>query len=391
MNAVGEIRTVAMTCKFFTGYRQTCLDNSDVVLSIFIPKCKSNEYCLAYKQSKRRDDDIAIVNMAINVSLSPENDILGLRLAFGGIAPQVAIPLDKTFKSTLKKFDVTSLDAINGHLTKYLQANLKADAPGGPVSYRQTLVLSLFHKAFFEIEGLVNGKKAIIEKPLKLKSLQLFEEMPESQPKADLVGRPTMVVAAYKQSTGEAQFCDDIPKFENELAIALVLSTRAHAKILKIDAEEALKQEGVQGFFSAKDITPEMNTWGPILKDETVFAKDIVTSSGHIIGMIVANTRAQAQLAIKLVKIEYEDLPAILTLEEAIEQKSFFNEFSQKLEKGDVDKTFREAKHSIEKTFRTGKQEHFYMENHSCIVTPKVRDFFVLKFKITFTSKIGFR
>lgn len=389
VNSDGKIKNVLIDSNFFTGYRKTLLKENDIVLSISIPRSKTHEYSLAYKQSRRRDDDIAIVNMALKVSINkPNHQILDIKLAYGGLGPQIVMPLNKEVTSSLQKFDVSSLEKINKYLIKYFKANLSLDAPGGEVPYRQTLALSLFHKAFYKIDSLINQSNTArnkfllnmvdYENPLTLKSLQLFEKTPDSQPTVDTVGRPTVVASAYKQSTGEAIFCDDIPRFKNELALTLVLSTKAHAKILKVDPEEALKQDGVKGFFSTKDLSPDKNHWGLILSDETVFADSEVRYYGDIIGAIVADTKAQSQFASRLVKIEYEELPAILTLEEAIEHKSFFDDKPMKVESGSVEQAFNEAFHCIEGTFRTGKQEHFYLEPQTSIIVPRVsEDYFV--------------
>lgn len=87
-----------------------------------------------------------------------------------------------------------------------------------------------------------------------------------------------MHASAFKQATGEAIYCDDMPKFANELYLSVVLSTRAHAKILKIDPSKALSMEGVVSFFSSKDIT-EDNRWiGPVFHDEEVFVSEKVCS-----------------------------------------------------------------------------------------------------------------
>lgn len=47
----------------------------------------------------------------------------------------------------------------------------------------------------------------------------------------DPVGRPTMHLSAISQATGEAVYCDDIPRMDGELFLALVTSSRAHAEI----------------------------------------------------------------------------------------------------------------------------------------------------------------
>lgn len=87
-----------------------------------------------------------------------------------------------------------------------------------------------------------------------------------------------MHTSAFKQATGEAIYCDDMPKFAKELYLALVLSTRAHAKILKIDPSKALSMEGVVSFFSSKDITEDRRWIGPVIHDEEVFISEKVSS-----------------------------------------------------------------------------------------------------------------
>ena len=61
-----------------------------------------------------------------------------------------------------------------------------------------------------------------------------FQEVPSGQKEDDVVGRPMMHLSALKQTTGEAVYCDDIPLYENELYLALVTSTKAHARILYV-------------------------------------------------------------------------------------------------------------------------------------------------------------
>lgn len=87
-----------------------------------------------------------------------------------------------------------------------------------------------------------------------------------------------MHTSAFKQATGEAVYCDDMPKFKEELYLALVFSTRAHAKILGIDPTKALSVEGVVSFFSAKDIAEGRRWVGPVVHDEEVFVSEKVHS-----------------------------------------------------------------------------------------------------------------
>jgi xanthine dehydrogenase/oxidase len=110
-------------------------------------------------------------------------------------------------------------------------------------------------------------------KKAPLKSHQLYEIRPFSSNIAP-VGRPIVHKSAENQSTGEAQYVDDMPRFENEAYMGLVLSTRAHAEIVSIDAYKALEMDGVYGFMSSEDMPDERNNYvTAVAKDEEVFAR----------------------------------------------------------------------------------------------------------------------
>ncbi|KAK3284520.1 xylitol dehydrogenase [Cymbomonas tetramitiformis] len=186
-------------------------------------------------------------------------------------------------------------------------------------------------------------------------------------------GTSLMHCSADLQVTGEAQYTDDIKMASDGLHAALVFSEKPHAKLLSVDAAEALAMEGVAGFFSAKDV-PGGNDIGPVLHDEQVFATDTVTCVGQVIGVVVAETEQQARSAALAVKVTYEELPAIMSIEEAIEAESFYSHpmAVHKLECGNVDACFAspEAAHVLEGDMRVGGQEHFYLEPNCCVVTP---------------------
>lgn len=104
-------------------------------------------------------------------------------------------------------------------------------------------------------------------------------QVPKNQPPTDLIGRPLVHASAFKQATGEAIYCDDIPRVAGELYLAFVLSTRAHANILKIDNSKALELEGVVAYFDANDIPDDRRYVGPIIRDEELFVSKKVSMS----------------------------------------------------------------------------------------------------------------
>ncbi|RIB27564.1 putative xanthine dehydrogenase HxA [Gigaspora rosea] len=313
---------------FWTGHRQNCCEETEILEKIFIA-------------AKRRDDDIAIVNAGLSVLLDDNNQVKEAAFAFGGMCwVTVRAPESENFVLGKKWGDQNEFQ-------------MKFSTPGGMATYRKSLVVGFMYKFWYDVSKSVNiivGKdKTIVGKQIPHKS-------------------------AMKQVTGEAMYTDDIPKLQGELYGALVLSQKAHAKILGIDATEALAQPGVKGFFSAKDV-PGSNIWGPhILHDEEVFASEKVNCVGQIIGLIVAETQAIAQEAVGLVKVHYSELPHILTIEEAIENNSFFPVKFRSIVKGDVEKGLKEADFVFEGETRIGGQEHFYLETQATLIIPKIED-----------------
>jgi xanthine dehydrogenase/oxidase len=75
-----------------------------------------------------------------------------------------------------------------------------------------------------------------------------------------------------------------------------------HARILGLDATQALSLPGVVGFWSAKDV-PGDPTIGPVFPDETCFAKDLVTCVGQVIGVLAATSQRGASRAARAVKV----------------------------------------------------------------------------------------
>ena len=234
--------------------------------------------------------------------------------------------------------------------------DLKFDAIGGMPEYRMTLAGSFLLQFFQEITTI--ALSAVQFKHPKTKG-----NYPQVQSMQHL--------SALKQTTGEAIYVDDIPLFENELYAAVIYSSQPHARILKIDYSDAI-QDGIH-FIDHTDV-PGENLIGAVMHDEELFATETVHCHGQLIALCVGPTFAAAQKAAKKVKIEYERLPYILTIEEAIENKSFFPSTKNSMSKWDPNAT---ADFYVEGEVNIGAQEHFYLETFACQVVPNEEDFFV--------------
>ncbi|XP_071454952.1 xanthine dehydrogenase isoform X2 [Hetaerina americana] len=381
----GGYRTVTMNGSFFTSYRKNIVKPDEVLLSITIPFSHEFMYFKAYKQARRRDDDIAIVNAAFNVEIQRGASpiVQKATLAYGGMAPTTLEAKQTAQVLKGKKWDMKLLEEVCNAIVKELP--LSPDAPGGMIAYRRSLTLSFFYKFFVEVYGKVNcngpQQESLPERLLSAsqglstvhpQSSQYFQVVPPNQPKMDAVGRTIPHMSAFKQATGEAVYCDDIPHYENELYLSLVLTTRAHAKIIKVDAAPALAVEGVHAFISASDIDPKRNSFGPIIHDEEIFVTSTAYSTGQVIGAIVAIDQATAQQAAKMVKVEYEDItPVIVTIEDAVAKESFHKGTHRLMKDGDVDAALKESAHVFKGEVHMGGQEHFYLETHSTIAIPR--------------------
>lgn len=378
----GTRRTVRMDHTFFPGYRKTLLRPEEILLSIEIPYSKEGEFFSAFKQASRREDDIAKVTSGMRVLFKPGTiEVQELSLCFGGMADRTISALKTTPKQLSKSWNEELLQSVCAGLAEEL--HLAPDAPGGMVEFRRTLTLSFFFKFYLTVLQKL-GRADLEDMCGKLDptfasatllfqkdppaNVQLFQEVPKDQSEEDMVGRPLPHLAANMQASGEAVYCDDIPRYENELSLRLVTSTRAHAKITSIDTSEAKKVPGFVCFLTAEDV-PNSNATG-LFNDETVFAKDEVTCVGHIIGAVVADTPEHAQRAARGVKITYEDLPAIITIQDAINNNSFYGS-EIKIEKGDLKKGFSEADNVVSGELYIGGQEHFYLETNCTIAVPK--------------------
>lgn len=84
-----------------------------------------------------------------------------------------------------------------------------------------------------------------------------------------------------------------------------------------------LQKPGVAGYFGAKDV-PGGNDMGAVVHDEECFASEVVTCIGQPIGVVVADTEQHARMAARLVKVEYQDLPPLISIEDAIEASSYY-------------------------------------------------------------------
>jgi len=160
----GSERCVPFDAAFYTGYRRNVLRPDEVLVSISIPfPASPDQFFVAYKQARRRDDDIAIVNAAFNITVlrTADDNINGerrlrvsaLRMAFGGMAPTTVLAEQSAAQLIGEEIGVDGSDSIVETACRLLaeELALAASAPGAMIRYRQSLVLSFFFKFYLEL------------------------------------------------------------------------------------------------------------------------------------------------------------------------------------------------------------------------------------------------
>src|SRR5215475_13761130 len=171
--------------------------------------------------------------------------------------------------------------------------------------------------------------------------------------------------------TGRARYVDDMT-LPGMIYGATVRSPIPRGKIKKINFGASVAWDEFV-VVSAKDV-PCKNCIALILEDQPCLADGVVNHPEEPILLLAHADRHLLRKAVEAVSIEYEELPALLVMEESERKKEIIwgedNVFKTYLiEKGEVDSVWKDAAHVVEGEYRTGAQEQLYIENDGVIAT----------------------
>jgi len=179
------------------------------------------------------------------------------------------------------------------------------------------------------------------------------------------VGRSTPHESAVGHVTGNARYVDDLWPSIGKLAHAWpVVSPHAHARVVGVDARAALADPSVLAVLTAADV-PGENDVGAARHDEPLFPTE-TCHVGQAVAWAIAETEDAARSAAARVRVDYQPLPAVLSIEEAIEARSFLTE-PERLHRGEPKEALRAAPHRLEGELFIGGQEHFYLETQAAL------------------------
>lgn len=195
-----------------------------------------------------------------------------------------------------------------------------------------------------------------------------------------VVGKSVERADSLEKALGQAKFVEDF--FEEGYLLARVAISRvAHARILSIDPEPAMRIPGVLRVLTYRDI-PGENQVGYAIPDQPLLAEGKVRYFGEPVAIIVGRDPDALARAVEEVRLNYEPLPALLDPLEAMERTDVLVHeefgsniaFRTKVRKGDVEEGFSKADVVVENTYRTHHQEHLYLEPEAALAIPDLEN-----------------
>jgi xanthine dehydrogenase/oxidase len=420
-------RIIPMT-GFIKGYRKTALEHGEVLVSVRIfdtrPSTTEGKRFVAnaYKQSRRRDDDISIVTGAFTAEATVPADgkgkatIAHAAAAYGGIAPWT-VAVDKVaealvglqlplgpegYASADKKIAAAVKEAVK----------LAPNVPGGMPAFRMTLVASMALRFLADVERAVLGKAATAddgdladsymsrEAPISSgvqryprdplgghltaaafeKAVVMSDLKPIKNESRGAMGEALAHKSGLLHTTGQAQYVDDIATAPGTLHAALVLSDRPVGRFELARLDVVREMPGVRAIVTADDVPGNRNIIGvaPPL-DEELFRVSSVTCAGQLLCVVVGDTAVAAATGARAVQVLWadksdDDVEPVISIAQAIEKKKY-HAVQHSIVSGNVETALKQEDLVVVKgTVRMNGPEHFYLECAGAIAIPREQD-----------------
>ena len=196
---------------------------------------------------------------------------------------------------------------------------------------------------------------------------------------SQVVGRAVPQLEAAEKLNGSALYIADLYR-HGMLHAAILQSPLPHARIKAYDLTAAMALKGVHAIVTGDDLD-ESHRMGAFIKDEHAVAKGKVRYVGEIVAAVAADDEAIARQAVRLIQIDYEDLPAVLdpvaalapgsplVHDNAAQYVQVFDAGTQgnvcsrtSYRQGDVDTAWADCDLIVEREYRTQAQAHLSME-----------------------------
>lgn len=407
--ASAEYEGGTKTCLLTDMPAVSTLPDDAVILSFLIPFTRQREYVQTYRIARRVQMAHPVVNAGLRVCLDEKGAVMPGEacIVFGGLASlNCRMPKTEKFLEGKTWNNDTLKPALDMLSSEVADVTITMDEEGFTNEYRMQLALNFFYKFFLYVAMQVNPSMvspenqsiAFHDERELSHGTQEYQEYPELYP----LTKPVVKRAAFVQATGEIKYTLDLTLPVGGVHGAMVKSGRPHAKFSftkNVSGLSALKEllakqfPGFVDLITCDDVPEGGKRYIGLNDDDPIFSDKVVTSVGAPIGMVLAETIEAARDAARFIEkecIQYEDLPAVLTIEEAIKQNTAMPMVrTAKDEDEDINQRIptitrdgsnmewlenpkkpMEGTEVVYGTFRTSAQAHFYLESMCALAVP---------------------
>ena len=204
----------------------------------------------------------------------------------------------------------------------------------------------------------------------------------------EVVGTPRNRIEGVDKVTGAAMYAGDLD-IPGTLEARVLRGTHAHARVRSIDVSAALRVPGVVAVLSRDDLGDMDPYYGHCLRDRPIVAMERVRHVGEPVAAVAAHGALAAEEAISRIEVEYDELPCVTSLDEALadgapvlhERAAGSGDFHdvnlsdarehpnichhEHIELGDADRGFAQSDEIFEDTFHFPMVCHYSMEPHT--------------------------
>jgi xanthine dehydrogenase large subunit len=360
---------------FFIEYGRQDLRPGECIEKILLPLPSPGHLFRVYKLSKRFEQDISAVCAAFSLQRDGSR-VTAARICFGGMA---GVPKRATACEQALAGQEWNLDTMNRARDALSQDFEPISDWRASAAYRTLAAQNLLHRFFLETSGHscqldTSGLRNIPAfqpgKPGKTEKPQAGTGKRDSlNDGAGVVHSALAHDSAVKHVTGQAVYIDDIREPAGLLHVYVGTSKCAHGRIVSMDLSQVEAFPGVVAVMVAGDI-PGLNDISPMhTLDEEILCSGEIRFHGQVLFAVAAKDRESARRAAKLADINVETLPAILEIEDALEQKAWVDE-PHEMARGEAAAAIAASEHRLRGELRTGGQDHFYLEGQASMAVP---------------------
>ncbi|CAG4961688.1 unnamed protein product [Colias eurytheme] len=348
-----------------------------LIINFKLPPLSSCHIYKTYKITPRSQNALAIVNAAFNFKINQDTSIIEeATIVFGNISAHFTHAIaTENYLTGRNVFSNKVLSEAIRHLDQEITPVENPPEPS-PMT-RKKLAIGIFYKFILSISppdlypSRFSSGGSLITRPLS-SGIQQYQTDPTLYP----LNQPVQKLEGIIQSSGEAEYVNDIPPSRHDVFGAFVLSTVHSGRVDAYDYD-ILKEPGVIALLTAKDI-PGVNSFAfpgiPLQEvEEEILAENEIKFYGQPIAILVAESENLAVLMADKVKVTYKDVPKslpVLTIDEAKKDPDRYKAGERDDEKIIPKGSGSDVRKVIKGKYEIGAQYHYYIEPISCVVIP---------------------